>query len=473
MRCTLRRIINLFNKNKISVSEFASLNNASSNLQTQIDSKVANSINIVTFPFDILRSTPWGTNIFVVFVDPLLGIDSNNGLTLATAKKTIQSALDSLPMDLLGHEAWILLHSGTYSNDHCPGTVPIVFKNKNGSLRICTLSTELNSLPVNPTPSETFFFNLLGGAQVRDNAPIIFTANNLPDWQPIMRCSWDQNNTLKITFVSMVLTKEWDQPGANMAYRYQFFHGTNCSPLSYIAQFFNLVDLYIAHPILVDVKNSQRFGLSFDNITSGRVTGCKMINSSGVISGLQTFVGAWGGLYTVQNCTKKFALETIWYPANSWHPQYPLDVAGKHLIVNGVTQLCTYQGSNGFTHSIGSSMVYNQGLMPNANPPQINIQSSQNDFSISYNSDLATLNDNSTNPHIVTNTKTGFVKQFISAEIAKFGSNLVQQAHTSVIADADLRNKDISFYLDEAGNKLKIKLKYSNGTIKNGEVVLT
>ncbi len=428
--------------------------------------------NLLQFPLDKLKLTPWGANSFFLVVDPLLGNDSNNGYTLATAKKTVQSALDSLPSDLLGYEAFILLHSGTYSNDHCPAQCPIIFNNKNGIIRLATLCAELNTLPLNPTPHETFYFNLLGGAQVRDNNPIIFTANNLPDWAPIMRSSWTQNNTLKLAIVSSNPAKEWDQAAANMAYRIQFVHGTGCSSLSYLGDFFNLANLDIAHPFLVDVKNSQRFGFHFANITSGRITGCKMINSSAVRSGLQNYVGGWGGLYTIENCSKNFKFETTYYPSTSWHSQYPLDVAGIHLIVNGVAQLCSYQGSNGFYHSIGSAMVYNQGLMPNANLPQINIEATQSDFTITYNSTLATLNDSSSLPHVTTNTLTGFTKQFISAEIAKFGSNLVQQAHTTAIADADLRNKDISFYLDETLNKLKVKLKYSNGIIKTGEVAL-
>lgn len=39
--------------------------------------------------------------------------------------------------------------------------------------------------------------------------------------------------------------------------------------------------------------------------------------------------------------------------------------------------------------------------------------------------------------------------------------------------NTQILNKEIVFYLDENGNKLKVKVRYSNGTLKNGEINLT
>lgn len=44
---------------------------------------------------------------------------------------------------------------------------------------------------------------------------------------------------------------------------------------------------------------------------------------------------------------------------------------------------------------------------------------------------------------------------------------------TSGIDDGNLAISEATLYLDEGNNKLKFKLKYSNGTIKNGEASLT
>ena len=48
----------------------------------------------------------------------------------------------------------------------------------------------------------------------------------------------------------------------------------------------------------------------------------------------------------------------------------------------------------------------------------------------------------------------------------------IMGAPNSAIADADLANGQISFYLDQAGNTLTVKVKYSTGTVKTGTVAL-
>jgi len=49
---------------------------------------------------------------------------------------------------------------------------------------------------------------------------------------------------------------------------------------------------------------------------------------------------------------------------------------------------------------------------------------------------------------------------------------LVQGAPGSAPDSAQLETNSISFYLDESSNKLKVMVKYSNGTVKTGEVSL-
>lgn len=46
----------------------------------------------------------------------------------------------------------------------------------------------------------------------------------------------------------------------------------------------------------------------------------------------------------------------------------------------------------------------------------------------------------------------------------------VQGSPSTAIADAEINNNTLHFYIDEANNKLKVKLKYADVTIKNGDV---
>lgn len=49
----------------------------------------------------------------------------------------------------------------------------------------------------------------------------------------------------------------------------------------------------------------------------------------------------------------------------------------------------------------------------------------------------------------------------------------IQNAPNSAMADATLDNGQFSFYLNEAGNTLAVKVKYSSGTVKTGTISLT
>ena len=44
---------------------------------------------------------------------------------------------------------------------------------------------------------------------------------------------------------------------------------------------------------------------------------------------------------------------------------------------------------------------------------------------------------------------------------------------TTEPVDADLDNASISFYLDPANNRLRVRVKYGNGTLKTGNIALT
>lgn len=56
--------------------------------------------------------------------------------------------------------------------------------------------------------------------------------------------------------------------------------------------------------------------------------------------------------------------------------------------------------------------------------------------------------------------------------IIELNAPIVKQSAPASTPAAQLANGQISFYLDEVGNKLKVAVKYSDGTAKTGEIVL-
>jgi len=54
-----------------------------------------------------------------------------------------------------------------------------------------------------------------------------------------------------------------------------------------------------------------------------------------------------------------------------------------------------------------------------------------------------------------------------------FITDTILKVDTSAEADASLKNKEVNIWLDETGNNLVFKVKFSDGTIKSGTVALT
>jgi len=116
-------------------------------------------------------------------------------------------------------------------------------------------------------------------------------------------------------------------------------------------------------------------------------------------------------------------------------------------------------------------MQYLQGLLPDANSPQIYL-GDQAQPTIDFNSTVATLIDNSSAPHTITDRVTGVVFIFLGSGLKKIANHFQFPLQTTAQSDSYLQNKDVSFYIDEVNHKLKVKLKYSNGVIKTGEISL-
>jgi hypothetical protein len=72
---------------------------------------------------------------------------------------------------------------------------------------------------------------------------------------------------------------------------------------------------------------------------------------------------------------------------------------------------------------------------------------------------------------LFTNVKTGTTTS--QQTLGLLGdTSIIQSAPSSAPTDGNLTNSSISFYVDEIGNNLKVRVKYSNGTLKTATIAL-
>jgi len=428
--------------------------------------------NNVQFPYDKLVLSPWGANIFIVFADSGRGSDLNDGRTLATAKKTINGALAALPDDLAGHEAWVIVHPGTYTNEDT--LAPINCIKSNGMIKFEWLGTCANLGDVNYVSNDLseFIRLLLGGASVLSNDPIVVVGKNVTSSSgAAFSTIWTMDKTLSVIFESCNFGKAWNAAGSQYAYRWKFMQDAvdyNAS-VPAIVYTLGLKSFATNNPIEVDFTNALNYAVTLEAV-SGRVDGIKLTSS--VLSAINTKTDYWSGLVFVG----EYATETVWltnvyYPAGAYNALAPKDASGFGWVVEGCRQFINFVNGCKALCDIGSSMVYNQGVLPDAVIPVSYFRANAK-ASLTYNSTKFTVNDTSIEAHYVKDLVTGIARQYLGSGFSKVGSSTVQQVHTSVIADADLANKDISFSLDETGHNLKLKVKYSTGTVKTADIAL-
>jgi hypothetical protein len=227
-----------------------------------------------------------------------------------------------------------------------------------------------------------------------------------------------------------------------------------------------LKNIFIANPIELDCSYFRVFGLFVDS-QQARIDAIHAYShefSNGI-----TRTGYWGGVISCGTNCQSVSFENVWYPANAYHPDF--SKPSQPWKFEGCRQVIGFQDGAKANWSVGNSLQYLQGVLPDANPPQIYLSPNAQPI-ISFNSSVVTLNDTSTAAHKITDTSVGVTNNYIGAGLKTVANHFQIPLQTSAQSDSNLQNKDVVFYLDESNNKLKVKLKYSNGTIKTGEISL-
>lgn len=438
-------------------------------VNTLLKNKNVKPENIISFPFDKLIDFPWGEKGFCYFVDAENGNDANSGLTLKHAKKTINAALNSLPHDLYGHEARIFIHPGTYVNETEHSVINIL--SNNGKITFNWLGTWAN--PGDPdfvsNGYSNWLYEKLGGAVVRSNDQIVIHAKHVTSGEgTCVSAGWSCDFTIHVWFASQNFAKSWLDPHAQYAFRWKFIQDNDCAPtIECMISSSRMKEFWLENPIEIDFTNAIHRAI-WINSPSAHITPVHAYSTS--LSPICTKTGYWWGVINFgPNCTSDAMLEDFWWPANAFHPDYPKpSPAWKfegHRQILGVMNGC-----KAVIH-FNNDVQYLQGFLPDANPPQIFL-SDLAECSLVYNSNVATLVDTSTSVHKVTDVSTGVTNNYIGAGLKTVANHFQFPLQTSAQSDSNLQNKDVVFYLDESNNKLKVKLKYSNGTIKTGEISL-
>lgn len=372
--------------------------------------------------------------------------NNTDGSTWATAFTSLQNAVSTLPKDLKGIQVYILIAAGSViTGAEFTGIM-------NGQIIIRWCGTFINS-----GSSAYCIFARNGAANpIANDNPIQIISNPSSLNRPIVFLSC---NSLIVIFEAIDHTYAWNQTGYAYWGKIIFTSSVNERLVSLWANL-NLKVKFTSGCVFKTANLNRYTNLITGDGGEVQIEEAQFDGQAGTVS---DYSGTqWDGLF--MNSIKYVIISN---PVIGYATSAPRPYAGKGMLFNGIKQIFADNEFPNQSNIELVSMQYLPGYLGTWTP--VIVLGTLFAGVLKYNSADINLINNSASSHLLIVDGVSISK--ISKNLRDL-TKLFIKTNTTVTPDADIQNSELSFYLDETGNNLKVKLKYSNGTVKTGVVAL-
>lgn len=418
----------------------------------------------------LIPQTTGGTDLrYRFFLDATNGNDENDGQSWVNALKTVQAAIDKLPSNLDGHKGVLIFAPGTYD-----GRIELD-KFKNGEVifqHISKRQYEQMSQETIDTYGDFIGINTLGVAPYSSTENVKFKyTQDVITTSALIRSNNQTDSGFKLSIANSTYGKNWNEDDFAMAEAFEFVGpDVTGSGESVYNHFFDLKNCAFFVDQAKPIFNFKGLATSAF-ILAGNV---EFTMKSG------SFIGGDGnasvstshpfGAIIANNPGNKIITEC--WKAYNYVDQISGSVLAnqKRWSITGFRRFIYSFNTNDLSIDLSStSMIeYLQGSLPDADLPKLITHSNDSGY-LKYNDTLFVLEDNSLVAHNV--YKNGVLTSFIGGGLKKQTSTIIPISST-VPSDAELANKDLVFYMDEATDTLKVKYKDSGGVVQTGDIAI-
>lgn len=415
--------------------------------------ELPNPSNIEVFPNTSLR-TSWrdgSSPCLAFYLDSTLGDDANDGLSWETALKTLAGLASIIPYNLQNVEVFIFFQPGTYDNPY-----KVNFTHINGIINFCSPGLFMNT---EDTPYALFVRNGKT-SPIRTDLPAYLNFDDCLELFSIAKsCSYffhNQNLALAITDANACYNGKIQLSTHNYNRTVSLIKIKDC-----IFNSLSTINFYMAN-LLTGSHAIESLGNCTLNLNSFYIQSTYGAGQSGLAVGSNN-----GAILCDNNDIVNFTSVALSYN-NAYGP--PIH---KNWLIYWTSQLLCNKPNATVTYLINlatNSVHFERGTLSPAYPA---IRMEQ--FTAGYisASTFEVIIDNlSVLPIIITNLADSSISKYLSPNIIDKTNNVNLKTKNAIPADTVLANEFMTFYLDETTNKLKVKLKYSTGVVKSGEIAL-